>query len=66
MRLQGNKQDRCQLWIAAVSQNSKGMWKWIAVLGGKAAKKWPLSCLSGLRLLKLADEVSFNQRAVIT
>ena len=39
MRMQGNKQDRCQLWVAAVCQNSEGMWKWIAVLGGKAAKK---------------------------
>ena len=39
MRLQGNKQDRCQLWVAAVCQNSDGKWKWIAVLGGKAAKK---------------------------
>ena len=66
MRLQGNKQDRCQLWVAAVCQKSEGMWKWIAVLGGKAAKKWPLSCLSGLRLLKLADKASFNQGAVLT
>jgi hypothetical protein len=31
------------------------MWKWIAALGGKAAKKWPLSCLSGLLKLRLAD-----------
>jgi hypothetical protein len=50
MRLQGNEQVVCQLLFATLCRKSDGKWKWIAVLDGKAAKKWPLSCLSGLML----------------
>jgi len=60
MRLQGNEQVVCQLLIATLCRNSDDKWKWIAVLGDKAAKKWPLRCLSGHWLLKLANEASFN------
>jgi len=55
MRLQGNEQVVCQLLIATMCRKIDEKWKWFAVFGGKAAKKWPPSCLSGLMLLKLAD-----------
>jgi hypothetical protein len=53
--MQGNEQVVCQLLIATWCRKSDEKWKWFAVFGGKAAKKRPLSYLSGLRLLKLAD-----------
>jgi hypothetical protein len=55
MRMQGNEQVVCQLLIATLCRNTGVKWKWLAFSFGKAAKKWPLSCLSGLTLLKLAD-----------
>jgi hypothetical protein len=58
--MQDTEQVVCQLSIATLCRKIDVKWKWFAVLGGKAAKKWPLSCLSGLNLLKLADEASFN------
>jgi len=60
MRMQDTEQVVCQLLFATWCRKSDEKWKWFAVLGGKAAKKWPLSYLSGLRLLKMADEASFN------
>jgi hypothetical protein len=54
MRMQGNEQVVCQLLIATMCRKTDEKWKWFAVFGGKAAKKWPLSFLSGLTLLKLA------------
>jgi len=54
MRMQDTEQVVCQLLIAALCRKIYEKWKWFAVFGGKAAKKWPLSCLSGLILLKLA------------
>jgi len=53
--MQGNEQVVCQLSIATLCRKIDEKWKWVAVFGGKAAKKWPLSCLSGLGLLKLTD-----------
>jgi hypothetical protein len=53
--MQGIEQVVCQLLFATLCRKIDEKWKWIAVLGGKAAKKWPLSCLSGLWWLKLAD-----------
>ena len=55
MRMQDTEQVVCQLLIATWYRKSDEKWNWFAVFGGKAAKKWPLSCLSGLRLLKLTD-----------
>ena len=60
MRMQDTQQVVCQLLIATWYRKSDEKWKWLAVFGGKAAKKWPLSCLGGLWKLKLADEASFN------
>jgi hypothetical protein len=54
MRMQGNQQVTCQLLFAAWCRKIDEKWKWFAVFGGKAAKKRPPSCLSGLILLKLA------------
>jgi len=55
MRMQDTEQVVCQLSIATLCRKIDEKWKWFAVFGGKAAKKWPLSCLSGLRLLKLTN-----------
>ena len=55
MRMQDTEQVVCQLSIATLCRKIDEKWKWLAVFGGKAAKKWPLSCLSGLGLLKLTD-----------
>ena len=60
MRMQDIEQVVCQLSIATLCRKIDEKWKWFAVYGGKAAKKWPPSCLGGLALLKLADEASFN------
>jgi hypothetical protein len=54
MRMQDTQQVVCQLSIATLCRKTDEKWKWLAVLGGKAAKKRPLSCLGGLALLKLA------------
>jgi len=49
MRLQGNKQDRCQLWVAALCREKGVQWRIIAVLGGKTAKVWRfLGCFISL------------------
>ena len=48
MRMQDTQQVVCQLLIATWYRKSDEKWKWLAVFGGKAAKNWPLSCLSGL------------------
>jgi hypothetical protein len=53
--MQDTEQVVCQLLFATLCRKIDEKWKWIAVLGGKAAKKRPLSCLSGLGLLKLAN-----------
>jgi hypothetical protein len=58
--MQDTEQVVCQLSIATLCRKTDKKWKWVAVLGGKAAKKWPLSCLSGLWLLKIADKAIFN------
>jgi hypothetical protein len=52
--MQDTEQVVCQLSIATLCRKTDEMWKLVAGFGGKAAKKWPLSCLSGLRLLKMA------------
>jgi hypothetical protein len=54
MRMQDTEQVVCQLSIATLCRKIGEKRQSFAVLGGKAAKKRPLSCLSGLRLLKLA------------
>jgi hypothetical protein len=64
--MQDTEQVVCQLLFAAWCRKTDEKWKWIAVFGGKAAKKWPLSYLSGLTLLKLACYASFNQGVVLT
>jgi hypothetical protein len=52
--MQDTEQVVCQLLIATWCRKSDEKWKWFAVFGGKAAKKWPPSYLGGLRLMRLA------------
>ena len=48
MRMQDTEQVVCQLSIATLCRKIDEKWKWLAVLCGKAAKKWPPSYLGGL------------------